>query len=115
MLNVFSCELVYQLCYALRSHKLTHSHTNSHTLTHTHTNTHTNSQSLTQTHTHCISHPKMSDLFPLNDKSGLEVREREKYKVFHANTERYKVSTVLYLQRLLNKDNRENIKTSSPG
>ena len=52
----------------------------------------------------CVSHPKMKHLFPINEKPHLNLRNKEKYQVFHANTERYKVSPVLYLQRLLNKN-----------
>ena len=45
-----------------------------------------------------------SDMFELkDDKHIMELRKNEKYKVNHANTERYKQSAVPYMQRLLNK------------
>ena len=55
----------------------------------------------------CVWHPKMKHLFPMNEKPHLNLRDKEKYQVFHANTERYKVSPVLFLQRLLNKNHKE--------
>ena len=46
-----------------------------------------------------------SKLFPLNiPKHGMVKRNPAKYVVNKTNTERYKKSTVPYLQRLLNKD-----------
>ena len=45
----------------------------------------------------CLTNDLTSDLFPLNN-----VRNREKFKVLHANTDRLKDSAVPYLQRLLN-------------
>ena len=44
-----------------------------------------------------------SKLFPLNNqKHGMTVRNPLKYKVKKANTERLKVSTIPYMQRVLN-------------
>ena len=45
----------------------------------------------------CLKNDLTSDLFPLNN-----VRNKEKFKVLHANTDRLKDSAVPYLQRLLN-------------
>ena len=45
----------------------------------------------------CLKNDLTSDLFPLNN-----ARNREKFKVLHANTDRLKDSAVPYLQRLLN-------------
>ena len=43
-----------------------------------------------------------------NEQPQLKLRNKERNQVFHANTERYKVLSVLYLQRLLNKN--QNVK-----
>jgi hypothetical protein len=45
----------------------------------------------------CVKNESTSDLFPLNN-----IRNKEKFKVDHANTDRLKNSAVPYLQRLLN-------------
>ena len=45
----------------------------------------------------CTNNALTSDLFPLNNE-----RNKEKYKVTFANTDRLKNSAVPYLQRLLN-------------
>ena len=45
----------------------------------------------------CTRNELVNDLFPLNN-----MRNREKYKVTFANTDRLKNSAVPYLQRLLN-------------
>ena len=43
------------------------------------------------------------DLFPLNLKAhAMNTRGAEKYKVIHTNTERFRMSTVPYIQRKLN-------------
>ena len=56
----------------------------------------------------CVTHPKMKDLFqPNNSKHPMKVRNHERYQVMHANTERFKNSPILYMQRLLN--NEENV------
>ena len=50
-----------------------------------------------------ISDGLFRDLFPKRTKAHLmETRKLEKYKVFHANTERYKNSPILTMQRMLN-------------
>ena len=42
-------------------------------------------------------------MFPLNDKTHeINTRNREKYEVQHANTERLKMSSIIYMQNLLN-------------
>ena len=45
----------------------------------------------------CVKNELTSELFPLNNN-----RNRDKFKVTHANTDRLKNSAVPYLQRLLN-------------
>ena len=52
----------------------------------------------------CLKNSHASDMFELkDDKHLMELRKNKKYKVNHANTERYKQSAVPYMQRLLNK------------
>ena len=48
----------------------------------------------------CIKHEKAKDLFPLN----LDHRNKDKYKVQFARTDRLKDSSIPQLQRLLNAD-----------
>jgi len=51
-------------------------------------------------------------LFPLNDSNHEMVkRSFEKYKVIKAKTERYKCSAVINIQRMLNEEVAENIRT----
>ena len=50
-----------------------------------------------------ISDGHFADLFPKRTKTHkMETRNIDKYKVFHANTERYKNSPILTMQRMLN-------------
>ena len=52
----------------------------------------------------CLKNDKVSGLFPeKNIKSGIEPRSRENYEVFHANTDRLDKSSIIYMQKLLNK------------
>ena len=50
----------------------------------------------------CVKNDLTSDLFPLNTAESIGTRNKEKYRVLHANTGRLKDSAVPYLQRLLN-------------
>ena len=51
----------------------------------------------------CLKIDKLRPMFPMNDiQHNMEKRNNEKFKVNHARTERYKNSTIPYLQRLLN-------------
>ena len=51
----------------------------------------------------CLKIDKLCPMFPLNDvKHDMEKRNNERYKVNHAKTERYRQSSIPYLQRLLN-------------
>ena len=53
----------------------------------------------------CITHPKMKHLFPPNNRTHpMNVRKYEKFQVTHANTERFKNSPILYMQKLLNSE-----------
>ena len=57
----------------------------------------------------CTTHQKMKELFPKNNayqRTQIETRYREKYIVTHCNTERFRMSAVPYMQRLLNKEHR---------
>ena len=54
----------------------------------------------------CLKNENFSKLFPLKKmKHEMNVRNPDKYVVKKANTERYKRSTVPFLQRQLNADN----------
>ena len=47
-------------------------------------------------------------MFPLNEKiHGMDMRNREKFKVQHAKTNRLKNSAIVYMQKLLNDQNWE--------
>ena len=50
----------------------------------------------------CVKNELTKDLFQLNPNGGTVSRNREKYQVTVANTDRLKDSAVPYLQRLLN-------------
>ena len=52
-----------------------------------------------------LNNPQFSKLFPLREsKHGMIPRNSEKYHIKKSNTLRHKVSSVPFLQRLLNKD-----------
>ena len=51
----------------------------------------------------CVKNPKTKHMFPQNDKKhSMETRTFEKFKVQHAHTERFKKSSIIYMQHLLN-------------
>ena len=51
---------------------------------------------------------KMKDMFPENERlHAMMIRKPERYKVDHANTERFRKSSVIYMQNLLNKYEQE--------
>ena len=53
----------------------------------------------------CLKNENYSKLFPLNNqKHDMTVRNPLKYKIKKANTERLRVSTIPYMQRVLNDD-----------
>ena len=53
----------------------------------------------------CVKNPKTNHMFPQNSKEHqMKTRMSEKFKVFHANTERYKQSSIIYMQNLLNQN-----------
>ena len=44
-------------------------------------------------------------MFPTNDKTGhLATRQAEKFKVQHANTDRLRNSSLIFMQNMLNKN-----------
>ena len=50
----------------------------------------------------CLKNEKVRNFFPYNQCSKIRTRHSEIFKVNYANTERYKKSTIPYLQNLLN-------------
>ena len=51
----------------------------------------------------CLKNEKMKQLFPLaKRKHEMDTRSKEKFKVNIAKTERYKKSSIIYMQKLLN-------------
>ena len=51
----------------------------------------------------CLKLEQTRELFPLNEiNHRMQTRNKEKYKLVHANTERLKNFTVPYIQRMLN-------------
>ena len=54
-----------------------------------------------------IKNNNFNDLFPENDKTHkMEIKAVEKCKVQHANTERFKKSSIITMQKMLNHDTR---------
>ena len=54
----------------------------------------------------CIKLEQTKELFPLKTKiHGMNTRSSEVFEVFNAHTQRYRNSTVPYIQRILNKEN----------
>ena len=57
----------------------------------------------------CVKNEVMHELFPENKtKHDMETRHQEKYEVFYANKERMRKSSIIYMQNLLNSDDKEN-------
>ena len=53
----------------------------------------------------CLKNPGTEHMFPLNVKSHqMTTRNNEKYKVQYANTERFRKSSIIYMQHLLNQN-----------
>ena len=56
----------------------------------------------------CLKNVNFSKLFPLkNPRHGMKVRDPLKYQIKKANTERFKGSSVIYMQKLLNEDHKK--------
>ena len=60
----------------------------------------------------CLKIDHMKALFPLKDKEHDKIL---KFKVTKAKTERFRSSPVIYMQKLLNKENLRNLKTCKMG
>ena len=59
--------------------------------------------------TKCTKNEKMKHMFPLNEKShDMKTRNDGKYKVQFANTDRLKNFAVIYMQNLLNENEKKN-------
>ena len=56
----------------------------------------------------CLKHKNTKDLFPLNSSESLEVRNREKFQVQHANGSRLFDGSIPQLQRALSVDAQSN-------
>ena len=56
----------------------------------------------------CIKHPKFRSMFPVNNSSHLmkKMKGKNKFFVNKCKTERYRKSSIPFMQRLLNEDNR---------
>ena len=55
----------------------------------------------------CLKNEKARKMFPMNYKEhAMKTRNNDLYKVQHANTERFKNSALIYMQNLLNEDNK---------
>ena len=53
----------------------------------------------------CVKNPKTKHMFPENMKTHhMETRMPEKFQVQHANTERFRKSSIIYMQHLLNEN-----------
>ena len=53
----------------------------------------------------CLKIDKLKNIFPLNDQCHtMEKRNFEKFQVNKANTERYRQSSIPYMQRLMNSE-----------
>ena len=55
----------------------------------------------------CLKAEKVKEFFPVNEIKSIQTRNFERFKVNPFNTERYKKSSIPYLQSLLNKDDLE--------
>ena len=57
----------------------------------------------------CTKSDKVSHMFPLNKKEhAMETRLEDKFKVQFANTTRLKNSSIIYMQKLLNENEKKN-------
>ena len=56
-----------------------------------------------------IDNSTLTDLFTMNEKSHkMHTRHENKYKIIHANTNRLKNSSIIFMQNELNKVNKTN-------
>ena len=53
----------------------------------------------------CLRNPKMKNLFPPNNRTHIMIpRQHEHFQVLKANTNRFKESSIIYMQNQLNND-----------
>ena len=58
----------------------------------------------------CIQNPKTKEMFPENFKAHqMLTRKPDRFRVTHANTTRFKNSAIIYMQNLLNRNERQEI------
>ena len=58
----------------------------------------------------CLKNSKTKSMFPENEKThSMKTRNEEKYFVQHANTERLKKCSIIYMQNLLNKNEQDKV------
>ena len=58
----------------------------------------------------CLKNYKTKSMFPENEKThSMKTRNEEKYFVQHANTERLKKFSIIYMQNLLNKNEQDKV------
>ena len=58
-----------------------------------------------------VEHDKMAHFFePNNKEHNMITRKHNKYQIFKANTERYKNSSVIRMQSLINEEEKKTIK-----
>ena len=63
----------------------------------------------------CTKHEKLKNIFPERKFfHTMKKRNTEKYEVEHANTEKFRKSSVIFMQNLLNKNHRKMQKISEP-
>ena len=56
----------------------------------------------------CTKNKKMKHMFPLSQKNHqMNTRDEGKYRVYHANTDRLKNSAIIYMQNLLNENEKK--------
>ena len=53
----------------------------------------------------CVKNEKMKHMFPISEKTHImPTRDENKYNVYHANTGRLQKSSIIYMQKLLNQN-----------
>ena len=53
----------------------------------------------------CVKNPKPTHMFPQNiKKHNMETRIHEEFKVYHAQTERFRKPSIIYMQNLINQE-----------
>ena len=56
----------------------------------------------------CVKHEKLSHMFPINEKTHIMgTRKEEKFEVQFANTGRLQKSPIIYIQKLLNENDKK--------